>query len=62
MIKVFMILLYLMRGEVVFVKTEMKDMPSCVEATKQKVAEVSKHPQFEEGLWAGCVVQKADRI
>lgn len=55
MIKILMLLVYLMNGELVVEQKAFDTVEACGIAGGKRVAELSQHPKFEEGIWAGCV-------
>ena len=55
MVKIILVLLYLLKGEVQIERKTFKDMAACDAAGKARVAELVKNPDFDAGLYAGCV-------
>ena len=55
MIKILMLLIYMSGGELVIEQKAFDTAEACNVAAGKRVAEVSQHPKFDEGIWAGCV-------
>ena len=55
MIKILLLIIYMSGGELVIEQKSFEKPEECAVAGGQRVKEVSSHPKFEEGLFAGCI-------
>ena len=55
MIKILLLIIYLVNDDVVIERKVFDTVEACNIAGGTRVAEVSLHPKFQEGIWAGCV-------
>ena len=55
MIKILLLIIYLMNDDVVIERKVFDTVEACDIAVGTRVAEISNHTQFQEGIWAGCV-------
>ena len=55
MIKILLLIIYIMNDEVVIEQKSFDTVEACNIAGGKRVKELSEHPKFEEGIWAGCV-------
>lgn len=53
--KLILVLLYILGGQVQLEQTPQKSMDACMKAAETRVIELVKDPRFDEGLFAGCV-------
>jgi len=62
MVKVVLLLLYLLRGNIHFEREAFDSMEACVAAGKARAATLVKHPEFDEGLYANCIPQAVTEV
>lgn len=55
MVKIILVLLYLWKGQVTLEQKAYKDVDSCIEAGRARVAVLQEDPRFDTGLYANCI-------
>lgn len=60
--KIFLLIIYLMAGDVKIEKTEVKDFDACVKAGNKRASELVTDPRFVRGLFADCIEVEARLI
>ena len=58
MLKVVLLLVYMMNGEIVIEQKAFNKMEDCEVAGVKRIWELSEHPRFEGGIVATCIPAK----
>jgi len=53
--KIFLLLVYVMAGDLRVEKSDAKSLDACIEAADKRVAELVVDPQFSYGVFADCI-------
>jgi hypothetical protein len=60
--KIFLLLIYLMAGDLKVERTEVKDLDECITRGNARVERLVKDPTFVRGVFADCIEVEERRI
>jgi hypothetical protein len=60
--KIFLLIIYLMAGDLKVEKTQAKDINACIAAGNKRVTELTSDPRFIRGVFADCIEVDAREV
>jgi hypothetical protein len=60
--KIFLLVIYLMAGDLKVEKTQTKDINACIAMGNKRVAELVSDPRFVRGIFADCIEVDAREV
>ena len=55
------VILYMFNGHLVLDKIPVKDLTECRLVVGKRVEALQADPRFNEGIWAGCIAERANK-